>query len=206
MSSMPHSARLAATSVLFAFFIANPSLAQSGPVNPEQAFKEIGQSLQTMQRTIESAQAQNPIAPPTGTELTAAAPVTALIGPSPTAGIGATLTPGTKVRVQSVVNGFVQVIPYDGPTAGKPVFVPQGVVKTGFSDWLGGGQAANSMVAELIEQANRLRMVVENNPYVRLKGFKVNVGIPPSLDIDFEMKNEGVPPSPASAPRQLPAP
>jgi hypothetical protein len=55
-------------------------------------------------------------------------------------------------------------------------------VKTGFSDYLG------ARVGEMMEQVSRLAATLENNPYVRLKGFKVNVSVTPSLDVEFEMK------------------
>jgi hypothetical protein len=31
---------------------------------------------------------------------------------------------------------------------------------------------------------------IENNPYIRLKGFKINLSISPSIDFDFEMRND----------------
>jgi hypothetical protein len=55
-------------------------------------------------------------------------------------------------------------------------------VKTGFSDYLG------ARVSEMMEQVSRLATTLESNPYVRLKGFKVNVSVTPSLDVEFEMK------------------
>jgi hypothetical protein len=95
----------------------------------EQAFREIGQALETMERSI----APVPVPPgvptasgtgaqpavtsssqtapviTTGAELTASAPITAFTGPSPTAAIGATISPGTAVRVEGIDRGFVQV-------------------------------------------------------------------------------------------------
>jgi hypothetical protein len=195
--------RLVATAALLAYSIPDPALAQAAaPPTAEQTFKEIGRSLQSMQRTIAAAQTQPAAAPAVGTELTTAVPVTALAGPSPSAGIGATLEPGTKVRVQGVENGFVQVTPYEGTIAGKPVYVPQGIVKGSFSDLFGSGrQVVDGVMTELLEQAIRLRASVENNPYVRLKGFKVNVGLLPSFDVEFEMKNEpATPPTSAALP------
>jgi hypothetical protein len=63
--------------------------------------------------------------------------------------------------------------------------IPEGAVKTGFlSDYAG------TCVAELMDQVSRLATTLENNPYVRLKGFKINVAVTPSLDTEFEMKGE----------------
>jgi hypothetical protein len=53
-------------------------------------------------------------------------------------------------------------------------------------------------MTELMDQVSRLAKTLENNPYVRLKGFKINVAVPPSLDVEFEMKGQE-PGSPAAA-------
>jgi hypothetical protein len=94
--------------------------------------------------------------------------------------------------VEGVERGFVQVIPLQGASSGRTLYVPEGAVKTGFlSDYAG------ARVAELMDQVSRLATTLENNPYVRLKGFKINVAVTPSLDIEFEMK--GVEASPQTA-------
>jgi hypothetical protein len=85
--------------------------------------------------------------------------------------------------VEGVERGFVQVTPLQGPSSGRTLYVPEGAVKTGFLfDYAG------ARVAELMDQVSRLATTLENNPYVRLKGFKINVAVTPSLDIEFEMK------------------
>ena len=106
----------------------------------------------------------------TGAEITASTPITALTGPSPTAAIGATIAPGTAVRVEGVERGFVQVTPLQGASSGRTLYVPEGAAKTGFlSDYAG------ARVAELMDQVSRLATALENNPYVRAKGFRINV-------------------------------
>jgi hypothetical protein len=88
--------------------------------------------------------------------------------------------------VEGVERGFVQVTPLQGPNSGRTLYVTEGAVKTGFlADY------ANARVADLMEQVNRLATTLENNPYVRLKGFRVNISITPSLDVEFEMKGAG---------------
>jgi len=101
----------------------------------EQTFRDIGRILQGTQRAISPAQpgalsadamATAPaVVPPgqsapviaAGAELTASTPITALTGPSPTATIGATIAPGTAVRVDGAERGFVQVTPLQDQAA-----------------------------------------------------------------------------------------
>ncbi len=173
----------------------------TGAPDREQTFRDIGQILQGTERTIAPSQPSAPVggateaapavattnqtapAITTGAQLTASIPVTGLTGPSPTAGIGATLTPGTDVRVEGIEQGFVQVTPLEGPSSGRTLYVPEGAVRTAFlSDYAG------ARITELMDQVSRLAKTLENNPYVRLKGFKINVAVPPSLDVEFEMK------------------
>lgn len=193
---------------------AQPVGTPSAPVpSREQTFREIGRSLQTMERSV----APVPVPPraPTasgtgaqpavtsssqaapaitaGAELTASTPITAFTGPSPTAAVGATISPGTAVRVEGIDRGFVQMTPLQGPASGQALYVPEGAVKTGFSDYLG------ARVSEMMEQVSRLATTLENNPYVRLKGFKVNVSVTPSLDVEFEMKGPEIGQSAATA-------
>jgi hypothetical protein len=177
--------------------------ASTGAPDREQTFRDIGRILQGAERTIAPPSAQSgntagstagaapavaitsQTAPAitTGAELTASGPVTALTGPSPTAGVGATLSPGTAVRVEGIERGFVQVTPLEGPSSGRTLYVPEGAVRTAFlSDYAG------ARITELMDQVSRLAKTLENNPYVRLKGFRVNVAVPPSLDVEFEMK------------------
>jgi len=52
----------------------------------------------------------------------------------------------------------------------------------------------------MMEQVSRLATILENNPYVHLKGFEINVAATPGLDIEFEMKG-GEAGSQAAAPR-----
>ena len=132
-----------------------------------------------------------------GSTLTAGATVTGLAGPNPTANAAATLAPGTRVQVQGLENGFVKIAPLEGPATGRSVWVPQGTAQATFISGY-----VDARIGEAMEKISQLAAAIENNPYVRLKGFKLNVSISPSLDVEFEMKGgESAPASAASIPK-----
>ena len=47
---------------------------------------------------------------------------------------------------------------------------------------------AEDVFRKLTEQASRLRDTYRNNPYIAVSDFAVNVGVPPSVSINFEFK------------------
>jgi hypothetical protein len=121
-----------------------------------------------------------------GATVTTTTAVQAFTGPNPQAPVGTTLTPGTPVRVDGVENGFVQLTPLQGPTAGRQFYVPEGVVKTGFfGDFI---DSANKQAEKLLQNAARIASTLQDNLHMRLKGFKLNVAISPNLELEFEMK------------------
>jgi hypothetical protein len=64
------------------------------------------------------------------------------------------------------------------------------------------GVIGNS-VKTAIETLKGIAIDLQQNPYVRVKGFSVNVSIPPSLNIDFEMR-DAASSSPPSTPQTRP--
>lgn len=131
-----------------------------------------------------------------GATLTAGTTVTGLASPNPTSTAAATLTPGTRVQVQGVENGFVKLAPLEGPASGKIVWVPQGTAQATFVS-----SYVDAKIGEAMEKIAQLASSIENNPYVRLKGFKLSVSISPSLDVEFEMKGGESTSASASLPR-----
>jgi hypothetical protein len=95
------------------------------------------------------------------------------------------LAPGTTISgIGSKQGNWVSVTPSSGPLQGQTLFVPHAEIeKAGVSDYVS-GQAIEQAMAAIKAMAAK----VENNPYVRLKGFKINVSVTPSVDFDFEMK------------------
>jgi hypothetical protein len=47
---------------------------------------------------------------------------------------------------------------------------------------------SEAIYQQITEQASRLRKRYENNPYVSVDGFDINIGVPPSVSISFQFK------------------
>jgi hypothetical protein len=190
-------------------FLASSALAQEKIARPpdisgrDQTFREIGRGLEEISRSLspqttdragQMSGGSQTLSFGAGTDVTAKTAVTGLVEPSPTAEAAGTIAPGTRVQVQGVEKGFVQVVPYEGSASGKKLFIPQGTAQATLQDYV------NTRMIEMMDQVKRLASSLENNPYVRLKGFKVNVSVSPSLDVEFEMKgSEATSIAPSSA-------
>jgi hypothetical protein len=140
-----------------------------------------------------------------GATVTATTVVYALTKPNPKAPVGATLSPGTPILVGGVENGFVQLTPLQGPTAGQPFYVPEGTVKAGFFgdkvESTGNVDSASKQAEKLLQDAGRIASTLQDNPHMRLKGFRLNVATPQNLELEFEMKG-GAEPAAADAPNR----
>jgi hypothetical protein len=95
----------------------------------------------------------------------------------------------TPVVFQGVENGFAKIIT---PGFEGYQYVPLTALQsssaqqpTGFVD---------GAIKTAIERLNSLVKELEKNPYVRVKGFTVDVAIPPSVKIEFEMRAASGPP------------
>lgn len=150
----------------------------------EQTFDQLGSKLQAAQQSLVSPAP----APGTTFQLWEDAPVYSR--PDPSAGTPMKLDAKTPVIFQGIEKGFVKVT-----TPGSQVFyyLPPTAVKTNAMSGYVGDQLKNAM-----ETLKGLAKDLQQNPYVRVKGFSVNVSISPSLNIDFEMREAAAIPAPAS--------
>lgn len=68
-----------------------------------------------------------------------------------------------------------------------------------------GSTAAGNLFDRLTARAKDLRDQFADNPYVSVKGFQVTLGLPPSVNVQFEFR-EGMPGSAAAKPNPSPPP
>ncbi|HEX4045504.1 MAG TPA: hypothetical protein VHZ76_07560 [Gammaproteobacteria bacterium] len=92
-----------------------------------------------------------------------------------------------KVQVQQSSSGFVLKIPIvfqSGVVAsmdqtGQEKRPPKGIPK----------EQTQDVYEIIINKMRALKMKYENNPYIRIVGFDINIGIPPSVTISIEFKS-----------------
>lgn len=98
------------------------------------------------------------------------------------------LDPGTEASVYGETMGHYQVGLGDNKRWWVPVadVTPTGpatrVADTPDPGWLG------QQIEKLMKNASLFRDNYKSNPYVNVRGFSINVGIPPSVNMDFEFK------------------
>lgn len=163
------------------------------PSIPESVLDGISKDLAKLQRMVVEVQGQV-----TAQQMFRADEVK-ITGVKPTVRLGATQTaaalftpkPGQTfqvidktedwyaIRLLEPVQGFssgwvsaAEVVPTSSANKGT-------VKQTSFAD---------DAFRQLTEQAAKMRDSYRNNPYVAVSGFAVNVGIPPSVSINFEFK------------------
>jgi hypothetical protein len=101
----------------------------------------------------------------------------------------ATLSEGNKYPLIGVYDNFIGIKHDDNPrwierTHGEVMpaaLTGDFTIKS--SGWW------NSLREDLIERAVKLREKYQNNPYISITGFSIEIGVPPSLTIDFEFKD-----------------
>jgi hypothetical protein len=155
----------------------------------DQTFEDIGSKLQAAQQSLST--------PATGTKLQLPANTTIFTQAQANA-TPLKLNTQTLATVEGTENGFLKMT---APNAGT-VYVP-------LTDTFGSsatstsivGQIVNTQVQNAMNTLTGLAKSLQNNPYVRLKGFSVSLAVPPSLDIDFEMR-DGANSSPGPAAQQ----
>jgi hypothetical protein len=152
----------------------------------EQTFDQLGSKLQATQQSLASP------APAPGTQFQLWEDAPVYSRPDPSAATPMKLDASKPVIFQGVEKGFVKVTTPDSP--GLFYWVPDTAVKTNAA-W--GGRVGDSM-KNAMETVKGLAKDLQQNPYVRLKGFSVNVSFTPSFNIDFEMRDAAVAPAPAS--------
>jgi hypothetical protein len=155
----------------------------------EQTFDQLGSKLEAAQQSL----VQPPPTPGTTFQLWGETPV--YTRPDPSAAISMKFDAKAPVVFQGVEKGFAKVT-----TPGSPTIYY--VAASALPPTSGQGVIGNS-VKTAIETLKGIAIDLQQNPYVRVKGFSVNVSIPPSLNIDFEMR-DAASSSPPSTPQTRP--
>lgn len=104
-----------------------------------------------------------------------------------------TLDEGTRLRVFSVSGNWYEVL-LRSPVGDQSVgWLPaQTALPVGPQLYrLGVGLPFVDMWDEVVQKAAEIREKYTENPYVRVTGFDVEVGFPPSVTVGFEFKQEG---------------
>ena len=96
-----------------------------------------------------------------------------------------TLDPGDTYKVLSPGPGDWLSVLYNGKTGwvsgSKGKVIAAAMTDPASSSW-------DEQIAKLLKQAADLKAQYDKNQYVSVKGFSLDVGIPPSVTIDFEFK------------------
>jgi hypothetical protein len=95
-----------------------------------------------------------------------------------------TLTEGSKHRLLGINEDYLSIV-YDD----KPCWVQRDHVELMPSARMDHAGWWHGVRETLIEKAIKLRNNYQNNPYIVIKGFSIELGISPSLNIDFEFKD-----------------
>jgi hypothetical protein len=154
----------------------------------DQTFEQLGSKLQAAQQSLNSAPA-----PSLGSTLVL--PTDAPVFTRPQAGAATPLKfdANTPVIFQGIENGFVKI----GSPAlpGVVYYVPtEAISRAGWKDVAASTEtAAGNQLKKAIDTLRGIATDLQQNPYIRVKGFSVNVSLMPSLNIDFEMRQAAVP-------------
>jgi hypothetical protein len=157
----------------------------------EQTFDQIGSRLEAAQQSL-----IRPAPTPGMTfQLIEDAPV--YTRPDPSARTPTKMDAKAPVILQGFEKGFAKVTT---PGSQLVYYLPASALGSGSVQGIVSNQLKNA-----IETLKGIANDLQHNPYVRVKGFSVNVSISPSLNIDFEMRDAAQAPSPASnAPQTRP--
>ena len=145
----------------------------------DDTFSKIGAGLQAAQDSLSSSrsgsQAAKPPAP--GSIIVLETDVPAYSNPvMRTEGAAITLNARSPVTFQGVESGLWKVVPRG---AKEPVFVTAqaAVASTG-----------NATIKQAMDRISALAKDLDQDPNVRLKGFSFSLSWPPSISVDFEMR------------------
>jgi hypothetical protein len=155
----------------------------------EQTFDQLGSKLEAAQQSLTRP------APTPGTTFQLVEDARIYTRPDPSAGTPMKLDAKAPVTFRGVEKGFAKVTT---PFSETIYYVPASALASAS----GQGVVGNS-VKTAIETLKGIAIDLQQNPYVRVKGFSINVSIPPSLNIDFEMRDAATS-SPPSAPQKKP--
>lgn len=164
----------------------------------DDTLNKIGTTLGQTQKAISPA---NTVAMPTsakpGQTISMPNDATVFSEPNENKPTSMRLPKGAPVVYQGTENGFAKIHAAGSTSA---VFVPESTLQqTGAANsyalW-SPDQTVNTTVSPPVngaiqrgmETIKQLSHELENNPYVRLKGFNVSVSLMPSIEVEFEMK------------------
>lgn len=177
-----------------------------------ETFQQIGQSLQAIQSDLaESAGpagasnvASRDVVTPDfsaaiGKNVKTTTSVDVFNSPTPTARPKGELPPGTDLKLIGVNGGYLKIQPTTLGMSNSAIgsgeyFVPEGVAITAFDFNPGKAlgsyidNAVDTAIQDALVKASALADSLEGNPYVTMKGFSVQLTVPPGLNVDFEMK------------------
>ncbi|WP_425106512.1 hypothetical protein [Ancylobacter sp.] len=108
-------------------------------------------------------------------------PVSLYTSPMPTATSNLSLDPGSSVRIIGEDGKYWAVIP-DGIPTNTPFYVPKSSIKISSVQ-----SVAEGAMSKAIAQVRDLKNAIAGSG-VSIKKFSVNIGIPPSIDIEFEIE------------------
>jgi hypothetical protein len=163
----------------------------------DETFDSLGSRLQAAQQSLTSPGASTTGVPGAGAAFFVMSDAPIFTRPEATGATRTKLEANTPVTVQGVENGFAKITT---PGLQGTHYVPYALVtRTAAAQGFVDTQLKNA-----IDTLKGLAKDLQQNPYVRVKGFSVSVSISPSLNIDFEMR-DGAASSPASnAPQTKP--
>ena len=167
------------------FCLATVLLLSATPVTAQtldETFDQLGSKLQDVQKSL------SPASPAPGTTFQLPSSTPIYTQPTASAATSMKLDANAPVIVHGIENGFAKVT-----TQGFPgtFYVPQtGLAFPHFGSQSSGQTGAPSdYVKTAFEKVKGVADYLQNNPYVRLKGFSVDISLVPSLKIDLEMRD-----------------
>lgn len=175
-------------------FLPLVSFAQDASI-PKPVIDSIAKDLATLQATVVEGQARLNAAQASSAtgwnidsvKATASKPALRL-GATETANQLSTATPGEKFKVLDKTGDWYAVKlarPVEGYTA---AWVKASDVVPYVEIQPKAETIAEDLFRKLTEQASKIKDSYRNNPYVSVTGFTVNVGISPSVGVNFEFK------------------
>jgi hypothetical protein len=197
---------ISATLVLLLITGASNARGQQASTIPESSLKELSNDLGDIQQTIMKAwQAQQSaggnkgaggaaeyLGLPSEVKVTASkAPVRA--GADPQTKELASVDSGTSLKTLDKVGQFYAVTsPGDGNTGWNTGWISAADVVPNYSVQITGVPSATDLADQIFDTLTKklsaLKTKYEHNQYIKVTGFSVNLGVPPSASINFEFK------------------
>jgi len=147
---------------------------------PQETINEMSLDLAALQKSISS---YKPEPAPGKIKVINTSDIRA--GASATAATLATVNVGQTFDVLGISDGWYSVKLDDqiGKAAGWLKAIDTAPLTQTLDD-------ASQGYALILQQLNSLKEKYKDNPYVFIRGFSINVGVPPSVSLDFEFKKK----------------